>query len=67
MIKEYGDAMSIYDATPIPSKYKFIQSLNENADQILENYELMDLMTYCDDAIGSDNISDIQGRMLGGI
>jgi hypothetical protein len=21
-------------------------------------------MTYCDDAIGPDNISDIQGRML---
>ena len=67
LIQEYGDAMNIYDATPIPSRYKFIQSLNEKADQILQNYELMDLMTYCDDAIGSDNISDIQGRMLGGI
>ena len=64
LIQEYGDAMSIYDATPINSRYKFIQALNENAEQILENYELMDLMTYCDDAIGSDNISDIQGRML---
>ena len=51
-------------ATPIDSRYKFIQALNENAEQILENYELMDLMTYCDDAIGPDNISDIQGRML---
>lgn len=67
LIQEYGDAMNIYDATPIPSRYKFIQSLNEKADQILQNYELMDLMTYCDDAIGSDNISDIQGRMLGGV
>jgi 5'-3' exonuclease len=64
LIQEYGDAMSIYDATPIDSRYKFIQALNENAEQILENYELMDLMTYCDDAIGPDNISDIQGRML---
>ena len=63
LIQQYGDAMTIYDATPIDSRYKFIQSLNENAEQILENYELMDLMTYCDDAIGADNISDIQGRL----
>ena len=63
LIDQYGDAMNIYDATPIDSRYKFIQALNENAEQILQNYELMDLMTYCDDAIGADNISDIQGRM----
>ena len=36
---------------------------NENADQILQNYELMDLMTFCDDAIGADNLSDIERRM----
>ena len=64
LIEQYGDAMNIYDATPIDSRYKFIQALNENAEQILQNYELMDLMTYCDDAIGADNISDIQGRMI---
>ena len=50
--------MDIYNATPIPSKYKHIQALNENAEQLLTNYELMDLMTYCDDAIGKENISD---------
>lgn len=59
LIKDYGDAMDIYNATPIPSKYKHIQALNENAEQLLINYELMDLMTYCDDAIGKENISDI--------
>jgi len=64
LIKQYGDALSIYDATPIDSKYKFIQALNENAEQILQNYELMDLITYCDNAIGADNISDIEGRLL---
>ena len=63
LIKEYGNAFSIYEAAPIPSKYKFIQSLNENAEQILQNYELMDLMTFCDDAIGTDNLSDIERRM----
>ena len=63
LIKEYGDAFSIYDATPINSKYKFIQALNENSEQILQNYELMDLITYCDEAIGSDNISDIRSLL----
>jgi len=63
LIKEYGNAFTIYEAAPIPSKYKFIQSLNENAEQILQNYELMDLMTFCDDAIGTDNLSDIERRM----
>jgi len=63
LIKEYGDALNIYDACPIAGKYKYIQSLNEHYEQILQNYELMDLVTYCDDAIGADNISVIRGIM----
>ena len=59
LIQQYGNAFSIFDATPIESKYKYIQTLNENADQILTNYELMDLIAYCDEAIGENNISDI--------
>ena len=65
LIRDYGDAMDIYSAIPIESRYKYIQALNENAEQLLVNYELMDLMTYCDDAIGQDNIEDI-GRKLNG-
>ena len=63
LIKEYGDALNIYDACPIPGRYKYIESLNENYEQILQNYELMDLVTYCDDAIGADNISVIRDIM----
>ena len=63
LIKQFGDAFSIYDACPISGSYKYIQSLNENYEQILQNYELMDLITYCDDAIGADNISVIRGIM----
>ena len=59
LIRDYGDAMDIYNATPLESRYKYIQALNENAEQLLVNYELMDLMTYCDDAIGQDNIENI--------
>ena len=60
LIEQYGNAFSIYEAIPINSKYKYIQTLNENADQILANYELMDLITFCDDAIGKANIADIE-------
>ena len=60
LIIAYGDAMNIYDSLPINSTYKHIQELNANADRILQNYELMDLVTYCDDAIGADNISKIK-------
>ncbi len=63
LIKEYGDALNIYYACPIPGTYKYIQSLNENYEQIAENYALMDLITFCDDAIGADNISVIRGIM----
>ena len=59
LIEQYGNAFSIYEATPIDSRYKYIQTLNESADQILINYELMDLITFCDDAIGKANIADI--------
>ena len=63
LIKEHGSAMDIYDAIPIDSRYKFVQELNENADQLLLNYELMDLITYCDEAIGEDNLQDIRLKM----
>ena len=66
LIKEYGDAMDIYNILPINSKYKYIQALNENAEQLLTNYELMDLITYCDDAIGAENLADIERVMNAG-
>ena len=60
LIEQFGSAWDIYEAIPIDSKYKYIQELNANCEQLLVNYELMDLMTFCDDAIGQDNIVDIE-------
>jgi DNA polymerase-1 len=62
LIEEYGDALEIYNTLPIESKYKYIQSLNENAEQLLRNYELMDLLTYCEDAIRSNSM-DIEEKL----
>lgn len=63
LISMYGDAMSIYDSIPLASKYKHIQELNASGERILQNYELMDLMSYCDDAIGSTNIAEIEEKI----
>lgn len=59
LIKQYGSALDIAATLPIQSKYKYIQSLNQNKDTILLNYQLMDLVTFCEDAIGTENIATI--------
>jgi hypothetical protein len=62
-MEQYGDVFDIYDACPIEGKYKFIQSLNENAEQLLMNVELMDLLTYSEQAIGEQNIEVINSTL----
>ena len=67
LMEQYGTVFDIYDACPLEGKYKYIQSVNENAEQLLQNVELMDLLTYCEDAIGEDNgkvIDRTLGRIL---
>ena len=63
LVKEFGSAFDIYDAAPFSSSYKYMQSLNENVDRLLLNYELMDLLAYCDEAIGSDNTITIDNSL----
>jgi 5'-3' exonuclease len=68
LIKEYGSAFDIAASLPISSKYKYIQSLNKCKDLILLNYQLMDLLTHCDEAIGEENtkvIDNILKEYLG--
>ena len=60
LLEQYDSIFDIYDAIPIDSKYKHIQNLNENADQLLLNAELMDLPTYCVEAIGIENTTIIE-------
>jgi 5'-3' exonuclease len=55
LIKQYGSALDIYDALPINSNYVYIKNLNEFGDNILLNYELMDLPTFCEENIGEEN------------
>ncbi len=67
LMEQYGTVFDIYDACPIDGKYKYIQAVNENAEQLLTNVELMDLVTYCEDAIGEENkevINNTLGKIL---
>ena len=67
LMEQYGTVFDIYDACPIDGRYKYIQAVNENAEQLLMNVELMDLVTYCEDAIGEENkevINNTLGKIL---
>lgn len=66
LVESYGSALDIYEQLPINSKYKYIQNLNEFGENILTNYELMDLRTYCEEAIGEDNVAEINTEMSDG-
>jgi DNA polymerase-1 len=64
LIRQYGSAFDIVAALPIQSKYKYVQALNSCGEVILRNYQLMDLVSYCEEAIGEENVQYID-KVLG--
>lgn len=58
LVKSFGSAMDLYASLPIESKYKYMQALNNSGETIMLNYQLMDLLTFCEEALG-DNIIEI--------
>lgn len=60
LVRTYGSTYDIAAALPISSKYKYITALNDfGADNLLLNYQLMDLVTFCEEAIGEENCKKI--------
>lgn len=60
LVREYGTTYDIVANLPIVSRYKHIQSLNEfGADALMLNYKLMDLLEFCDEALGETNCNTI--------
>tara|TARA_Y100001963_G_C6600540_1_gene362298 strand:- start:215 stop:745 length:531 start_codon:yes stop_codon:yes gene_type:complete len=51
LIRQYGSALDVYDAIPLTGTQKYIQSINNDPEKIILNYELMDLLSFCEDAI----------------
>jgi hypothetical protein len=58
-VAEYGSTYDIIASIPLPGKYKYIQELNKCKDTLMLNYQLMDLVTHCREAIGDHNIKQI--------
>ena len=66
LMEQYGNVFDIAQSLPIQSKYKYIESLNEfGADNLLRNFELMDLVEYCAEAIGKENVEDLRSKLEG--
>jgi DNA polymerase-1 len=59
LIEQYGDALEIYANLPLPGSYKYIQNLNNSGDLIPLNYDLMDIMSTCEDILGEDMCAHI--------
>ena len=59
LVEEYGTTWDIINSIPIHGRYKYIEALNKSREQLELNYKLMDLQTYCSDAIGIDNCNQI--------
>lgn len=65
LVQEYGSTYDIISSLPINSKYKYIKSLNDfGADNLMLNYKLMDLVTYCDEAIGEENCKTLDQQLV---
>lgn len=55
LVAEYGSTWDIIASIPLLGKYKYIQELNKCSNLLTLNYQLMDLVTHCDEAIGEQN------------
>lgn len=64
LVKEYGSCYDIIANMPIPGKYKYISALNTfGADNLMLNYKLMDLVSYCDAALGEENCKTVENTL----
>jgi 5'-3' exonuclease len=64
LVEQYGSIYDIMEALPINSKYKYIQNLNEfGVEGLTLNLQLMDLLEYCEEAIGIEIIKEVDAKM----
>ena len=64
LVDQYETTYDIIANLPLPGKYKYIQNLNAfGADALMLNYKLMDLLEFCDEAIGEENCRNIDNKL----
>jgi 5'-3' exonuclease len=59
LLNEHTDIFTLLDTLPLPGKQKFIQNLNKAKDLLELNLQLVDILTYCEEAIGANNMKEI--------
>ena len=59
LLEKYDSVFDIIDAMPFPTKYKYMQNLNASKELLELNIQLVDLVTYCEEAVGADNAQKI--------
>lgn len=59
LLNEYGSLFDIIEAIPLPGKSKYIQELNKSSELLELNMKLVDLKTYCEDALGLEVCQEI--------
>lgn len=60
LVKQYGSTYDIIASLPISGRYKYIDNLNQfGAEALMLNYQLMDLLEFCDEAVGTQNCTKI--------
>lgn len=64
LLEQYDSTYDIIANMPLPGKYKYIQNLNAfGADALMLNYKLMDVIEFCEEAIGESNIQIIDNKL----
>lgn len=51
ILREYNDITTILDSIPLPGKQVYIQNLNASYDLIERNLQLVDLPSFCEEAL----------------
>jgi DNA polymerase-1 len=65
LVSEYGSTWDIIAGIPLAGRYKYIEALNQHKTQLELNYQLMDLVTHCREAVGKSNCEQIDKILEG--
>ncbi len=63
LVETWGSVFDIIANSPIPGKYKYIANLNDNIDRLILNHKLVDIESFCEEAIGQENIREINNKL----
>jgi 5'-3' exonuclease len=64
LLAQYETTYDIIANMPLPGKYQYIKNLNAfGPEALMLNYQLMDLLEFCEDAIGIDNCQDLHLKL----